>query len=322
MTPLSFSVLRILSDCRFHSGEDIAQTLGVSRASICNAAKSMAAANLTLDRVRGRGYRLSRPFEWLDRDSVMEMLAEKASRFDIAIRDSVDSTNSELLRENGPHARVLAAEMQTMGRGRMGRSWLSEPGGSLTFSLAWKFDRGAGFLSGLSLAVGIALARAMASCGIEGIRLKWPNDVLYQFHKVAGILIEVKGDMLGPTLAVIGMGINFRLSGAVRENIDQAVTGIDSIPGKSPGRNKLLAAILAELSDILETFEERGFEAFRQEWCDRHAYHMKQVRMKLPSGKTEEGRVVGVSEKGEILIESSRGRLAFASGEVSLRGIS
>ena len=322
MTPLSFSVLRILSDCRFHSGEDIARALGVSRASICNAAKSMAASNLTLDRVRGRGYRMSWPFEWLDRDSVTEMLAEKAGRFDIEIRDSVDSTNSELLRENGPHGRVLAAEMQTMGRGRMGRSWLSEPGGSLTFSLAWKFDRGAGFLSGLSLAVGIALARAMASCGIEGIRLKWPNDVLYQFHKVAGILIEVKGDMLGPTLAVIGMGINFRLSGAVRENIDQAVTGIDSIPGKSPGRNKLLAAILAELSDILETFEERGFEAFRQEWCDRHAYHMKQVRMKLPSGKTEEGRVVGVSEKGELLIESSRGRLAFASGEVSLRGIS
>ena len=321
MTPLSFSVLRILSDCRFHSGEDIAQTLGVSRASVCNAAKSMAASNLTLDRVRGRGYRLNRPFEWLDRNSVTEMLAEKAGRFNIEIRDSVDSTNSELLRENGPHGRVLAAEMQTMGRGRMGRSWLSEPGGALTFSLAWKFDRGAGFLSGLSLAVGIALARAMASCGIESIRLKWPNDVLYQFHKVAGILIEVKGDMLGPTLAVIGMGINFRLSKAIKENIDQAVTGIDSIPGKNPGRNKLLAAVLAELSDILETFEERGFEAFRQEWCDRHAYHMKPVRLKLPSGKTEEGRVVGVSEKGEILIESSRGKLAFASGEVSLRGI-
>ena len=122
MTPLSFSVLRILSDCRFHSGEDIAQTLGVSRASVCNAAKSMAASNLTLDRVRGRGYRLNRPFEWLDRNSVTEMLAEKAGRFNIEIRDSVDSTNSELLRENGPHGRVLAAEMQTMGRGRMGRS--------------------------------------------------------------------------------------------------------------------------------------------------------------------------------------------------------
>ena len=320
MNRLSFSALRILSDCRFHSGEDMAQALGVSRASICNAAKSMAASHLSIDRVRGRGYRLNRPFEWLDRDAVMA-LTGKAGRFDIEIRDSVDSTNSALLRENGPHGKVLVAEMQTMGRGRMGRSWLSEPGGSLTFSLAWKFDRGAGFLSGLSLAVGIALARAMASCGIESIRLKWPNDVLYQFHKVAGILIEVKGDMLGPTLAVIGMGINFRLSKAIKENIDQAVTGIDSIPGKNPGRNKLLAAVLAELSDILETFEERGFEAFRQEWCDRHAYHMKPVRLKLPSGKTEEGRVVGVSETGEILIESSRGRLAFASGEVSLRGI-
>ena len=319
MNRLSFSALRILSDCRFHSGEEIAQALGVSRASICNAVKSMAASNLSIDRVRGRGYRLNRPFEWLDRDAVMA-LAGKSDRLDIEIRDCVDSTNSELLRENGPHGKVLAAEMQTMGRGRMGRSWLSEPGGSLTFSLAWKFDRGAGFLSGLSLAVGIALARAMASCGIEGIRLKWPNDVLCQFRKVAGILIEVKGDMLGPTLAVIGIGINFRLYGAIRENIDQAVTGIDAITGKSPGRNRMLAAILSELSGILETFEEKGFEAFRNEWNDLHAYHMKQARLKLPSGRTEEGRVAGVSERGEVLIESSRGRLAFSSGEVSLRG--
>ncbi|MBY0577852.1 MAG: biotin--[acetyl-CoA-carboxylase] ligase [Burkholderiales bacterium] len=319
MTPLSFSMLRILSDCRFHSGEDIAKTLDVSRASICNAAKTLEAAGLEIDRIRGRGYRMSKALEWLDRGKILSLAG---SPFEIEICDIIDSTNSELLRANGPHGRIVAAEMQTNGRGRMGRAWHASPGGALTFSISWRFDRGAGFLSGLSLAVGVALVRAMKTCDIEGISLKWPNDMLYSFHKLAGILIEVKGDMLGPTTAVIGIGINFRLSGKVRENIDQAVIDLESIPCRQPGRNALFAAILRELEGALDAFETGGFEAFRQEWTAHHAYHMKPVRMKLPSGKVEEGIVAGVSERGEILLDTARGRLAFSSGEVSLRGAS
>lgn len=320
MTPLSFSMLRILSDGKFHSGEEIAKTLGVSRSSAWNAAKSIEEAGLALFRVKGRGYRLEKAFEWLDRGKIVRMLGRHP--LDIEILDEIDSTNSELLKRNGPHGKVVAAELQTMGRGRMGKPWVGEPGGSLTFSLAWKFDRGAGFLSGLSLAVGIALARAMKDCGIEGIKLKWPNDVLYNFHKLAGTLIEVKGDMLGPTLAVIGIGINFSLSDKAKESIDQAVIGIESMPVDNPGRNRLLSAILARLCDVLEIFEKSGFSPFKEEWSCLNAYDSKPVRVKLPSGKVEEGTLFGLSDNGEILIDSKHGRLAFASGEVSLRGIS
>ena len=316
MTPLSFSMLRILSDSRFHSGEDIAKRLGVSRSSVWNAAQSIEDTGIDLSRVKGRGYRLEKPIEWLDPEERPASCA-----FDVEIMDMIDSTNSELLRRNGPHGKVIAAELQTMGRGRMGRSWLGEPGGSLTFSLAWKFDRGAGFLSGLSLAVGIALARAMTDCGIEGIRLKWPNDVLYNFHKLAGILIEVKGDMLGPTLAVIGIGINFSLSDKTKQHIDQAVIGLSSMP-TNPGRNRLFFAVLARLFDVLTQFEKSGFAPFKEEWSRLNAYDMKPVKVRLPSGKIEEGSMAGVSDRGEILIDSDQGRIAFASGEVSLRGIS
>lgn len=322
MTPLAFSMLRMLSDCRFHSGETIAKTLDVSRASLSNAAKAIEVSGIELDKVRGRGYRLNTPIEWLDRDTVTRLLGEKARLFDIELRDSVDSTNTELLRTNAPHGKVLAAELQTGGRGRMGRSWLAEPGGSLIFSIAWRFDRGAGFLSGLSLATGVALVRAMKDCGIGDVCLKWPNDLLYQFHKLAGILIEVRGEMLGPTLAVIGIGINFRLSEKLKEGIDQAVIGIDSLPGPNPGRNRLLAAILSEISDVLERFSREGFAPFREEWSESHAYHLKQAKLRLPSGKIEAGRVCGVSDRGEILLETANGTLAFASGEVSLRGLS
>lgn len=318
MTPLAFSMLRILSDNRFHSGEDIAKSLDVSRASLCNAAKTVEASGIALDRIRGRGYRMNRAFEWLDGEAVSKMLGDKG--FDIEIRDSVDSTSSELMRSNGPHGKVLAAELQTGGRGRMGRAWMAEPGGSLTFSVAWKFERGASFLSGLALATGLALARAMQDCGLEGIALKWPNDLLYGFRKLAGILIEVKGDMLGPTFVVIGIGINFSLSEKTKEHIDQAVTCIDALPFADPGRNRLFAAILAELADVLEKFGKEGFAPFREEWSGYHAYHMRRARLRLPSGKTEEGMVCGVSEAGEILLDTDRGRLAFASGDVSLRG--
>ncbi|HQT26426.1 MAG TPA: biotin--[acetyl-CoA-carboxylase] ligase [Burkholderiales bacterium] len=310
-------MLRVLSDRRFHSGEDIAKMLDVSRASLSNAAKSMASCGIELDRIRGRGYRLNREFEWLDRDSVLGMMDEKGGQFDIEIRDSIDSTSSELLRTNAPHGRVLAAELQTDGRGRMGRAWLAEPGRSLTFSAAWKFDRGAGSLSGLGLATGLALVRAMKACGIDDVELKWPNDLLHRHRKLAGILIELKGDMLGPSHVVIGIGINFSLSDRMKESIDQAVTCIDSLPFMNPGRNRLFAAILSELRTVLETFGSEGFSPFREEWSECHAYHSKQVRLRLPSGKIAEGLVCGVNENGEILLDTG---LSFSSGEVSLRG--
>ncbi len=317
MTPLAFSMLRLLSDRRFHSGEDIAKSLDVSRASLSNAARSMQSCGITLDRVRGRGYRMNRDFEWLDRDAVVGMMGEKCRHFDIEIRDCIDSTSSELLRTNPPHGKVLAAELQTGGRGRMGRTWFAEPGRSLTFSAAWKFDQGAGFLSGLGLATGLSLVRAMKACGIGDIELKWPNDLLHRHRKLAGILIEVRGDMLGPSHVVIGIGINFSLSETMKERIDQAVVSIDSLPFTNPGRNRLFAAILCELSDMLEIFGKEGFAPFREEWSASHACHGKPVRIRLPSGKILEGRVCGVNEKGEILLEDGQ---SFSSGEVSLRG--
>lgn len=311
-------MLHILSDSRFHSGEDIAKTLGVSRASICNAAKILDDAGLDLDRIRGRGYRLAKCIAWLDMDRILSLSGHIP--FDIEIRNIIDSTNSELLRSNGSHGRILAAEMQTSGRGRMGRSWHSAPGGSLAFSASWRFERGAGQLSGLSLAIGVALIRAMKACGIESICLKWPNDVLFNFQKLAGILIEVKGDMLGPTATVIGIGINFRISDRIRDQIDQAVTDIESITGGKTDRNALFAAILRELADALNEFETCGFAPFREEWTRCHAYHMKPVRLRLPSGKIVEGVVTGVSEKGEILLGGGHGQQVFSSGEISLRG--
>lgn len=301
----------------------MAQRLGVSRASIWNALRALDDAGLALHKVRGRGYRLPDPPQWLDRESILAGLGSKADLFDLEVLETAESTNRTMMQKaalDAPHASCVVADLQTQGRGRRGRTWHGALGGSLTFSLLWRFQQGAGFLSGLSLAVGVALMRALSAYGVQDASLKWPNDVLHNYRKLAGVLIELQGDMHGPTAAVIGVGLNVRLPAGVRDRIDQAAVDLFSIGGASLlGRNQLLAHILAHLADVLQEFESEGFSGLREEWVGHHAYHGRNVRMMLPGGSYEEGCVSGVAEDGSLLLATPAGTKRFASGEIGLR---
>lgn len=325
MKPLAHRVLTCLSDGEFHSGENLARTLAVSRASVWHAVRELEAAGLEIYRVRGRGYRLAQALSMLDAREVSRQLGAAAARFTLEIVDSVDSTNTLLMRRaqaGAASATVIAAEVQSAGRGRQGRAWYSGIGDGLAFSLLWRFMQGAGFLAGLSLAVGVALARAFKKLGAEGVGLKWPNDVLWGGSKVAGILIEMQGDALGPSVAVIGIGINVRLSEAVRRRIDQDAADLESAAGRTLDRNAVLAAVLRELLDMLETFERRGFAPLRAEWERWHALQDRAVTVLLPDGRRENGIARGVAEDGALIVESSGALLRFHSGDVSVRAAS
>ena len=325
MKPLTFSILRLLADGEFHSGEEMARQLGVSRASVWQAMRFLDEAGVAVFRVPGRGYRLREPLQWIDRSQVMAALGDKAGIFELEVMDSVGSTNSLLLQkaaQGAPHGSCVVTEMQTAGRGRRGREWHANLGGSLTFSLLWRFNQGAGFLSGLSLAVGVALMRALGQSGVSGAGLKWPNDILYQHRKLAGILIELQGDMLGPSAAVIGIGLNLKLSERVLNRIDQGVVDIHSIIGMIPERNVILARLLSHLADVLGEFEEGGFPQLRGEWRRHHVYHEKPVRLIMPDGSQHEGRLLDVAEDGALLVDTAAGKKRFTSGEISLRGAS
>ena len=285
MNRLTFPALRLLSDSEFRSGEELARKLGVTRASISNALKDIEELGLRVFKVRGKGYRLPERMAWLDKHEVIAALGPKSRLFDLEILDVAESTNTLLLAEaarGAPGGRVIAAELQTRGRGRLGRPWHSSLGGGLTFSLLWRFDQGVGFLSGLSLAVGVALTRALESQGVGGVVLKWPNDVLVGGAKLAGILIELQADMLGPSAAVIGVGLNVRLPESVRSRIDQAATDL-SAAGRGPwDRNLLLAALLSP-GGRADRFCAGGFNGFRQE--DRPPrLSGKRTKLKLPDG--------------------------------------
>ncbi|MFZ1318324.1 MAG: biotin--[acetyl-CoA-carboxylase] ligase, partial [Candidatus Nitrotoga sp.] len=202
MKPLTFTLLRLLEDGKFHSGEMLAQRLGISRASVSNALHGVDGYGLALYSVPGRGYCLGNPPQWLDAALIARHLGGQAGQFQIEIFDSLPSSNTLLLQraaQGAPSGSVLAVELQSGGRGRLGRSWHSGLGNALTFSLLWRFELDLSALSGLSLAVGVALIRALHALGIANVRLKWPNDVLGgDGGKLAGILLEAQGDMLGP----------------------------------------------------------------------------------------------------------------------------
>lgn len=252
--------------------------------------------------------------------AISNALGDLACRFDVDVLDECDSTNTLLLSraEAGAAAgSVVAARHQTAGRGRRGRSWLSEPGDSLTFSLLWRMP-GNESLSGLSLATGLAIAKSLESFGAGDIMLKWPNDVLANGRKLAGVLIEVVAGTR-PAAVVIGVGINLRLPKAMPDNIRQAATALaDSLMhGADP--NALLASMLAELHNVLQRFGEHGFAGLHSEWSARHAFQGQAVRLFSDFSPPLDACCRGVDSDGALLLETAAGMQRIISGEVSLR---
>jgi BirA family biotin operon repressor/biotin-[acetyl-CoA-carboxylase] ligase len=322
MKALTSSDLRRLADGEFHSGEALAKSLDFSRASVWNAIRDLEAAGIEVYKVHGRGYRLPYPISLLDRSAIERCLGEHAARFTLDVRESVASTNTALLERaaaGAPGGTVLAAEWQSGGRGRLGRSWHAGVGEALTFSLLWRFARGAGGLAGLSLAVGVAIVRGLAAAGVAGAALKWPNDVLWRDAKLAGILTELAGDALGPTAAVIGIGLNVRLSQATRARIGQPAADLETASGAAPDRNASLAHLLVELARVLQAFEKDGFAPLRAEWQRLHALQGRRVTLLLPDGTRRSGAARGAAEDGAFLLETRAGVERFHSAEISLR---
>lgn len=324
MSELTFRALRALADGRFHSGEDVARALGRSRATLSEALKQAPELGVEIFSVRGKGYKLAAPIEFLDTRAIDERLAAEGSRVRLQVAEQVDSTSTRLLElaaAGAPSGTCLAAEWQSAGRGRRGRSWVATVGGSLTFSLLWRFERGAGHLGGLSLAAGVAVARALVECGVARAQVKWPNDVVTDFRKLAGILVETSGEIQGPTVAVVGVGVNYRLGERAIDRIDQPVADVAGCASPVPSRSELLAALLSHLGRVLDDFDRRGFAGVRDEWRALHAYQGRPVRVVPPRDAPFEARVADVAPDGALVVETADGRsVALASAEISLRG--
>lgn len=319
MSPFLLAVLQRLSNEQFTSGEAIARQLGCSRATVHNAVQEAGSVGVAVHAVQGRGYRLVEPMSWLDAEGLSLQLETLGFRFHFF--DQVESTNTFLLdeaRRGAPHRTVAIAEWQSQGRGRRGRSWQTPLGNSLAFSLLWRSGRPAAELSGLSLAVGAVLVGELQRMGLEHARVKWPNDILVHGEKLAGVLIELAGDMLGPSTAVIGLGINLRGGGGLTQALGQQVTDLCHHLGPVD-RNEVFLALLHVLDACLALFEREGFSAFREDWNARHAYRERPVEVLTGQGERIAGHALGVDEQGALLLQTPEGVRRFHAGEVSLR---
>jgi BirA family biotin operon repressor/biotin-[acetyl-CoA-carboxylase] ligase len=242
--------------------------------------------------------------------------AGPARQVAIEIVAETGSTNADLLARApllaGPV--LLLAERQTAGRGRSGRAWQSDAGASLTFSVAWKFARALPQLVGLPLAVGVAIADALHACGVKA-ELKWPNDVLLDGRKLAGVLIETSAAPDG-VWAMVGIGINLALPPALAARIDIPAAALPPLP---VGRDALLAALLNTLAQALADFDAAGLAPFTGRWNALHAWRGEQVAV-LDHGRVRQhGAAVGIDDAGRLLIDTADGQIAVLSGDVSLR---
>lgn len=326
LPPLLLPLLKRLSDGKFHSGQALAMDYAISRATVFNLIQQAEALGLRIHAVRGKGYQLADPVSWLDESELQSRLTSMGHPYVLNAVLETASTNTSLFQQalgGAAHRSVLYADYQNKGRGRRGRDWQAPLGGGLTFSVLWRFDSGVSQLSGLSIVIGLALARALAQfCPAKAklpIQLKWPNDVLAGYRKLAGILVEVQGEVSGPSFAVIGIGINQHLPASFREDIDQAVVDLVEMDVHA-SRAELMAAILAELAAAMQQFEQHGMRSALEQWPAWHAHEGREVMLRAPDGNSHTGLARGLDEAGNLLLKMPGGETRkFGAGEVSLR---
>ena len=320
-------VVRQLADGKLHSGEALAQALGISRAAVWKAVrKADDILGLEVRSVRGRGYCLAEPLELLDPERILTAIPHQARhRIErLEIYDDIDSTNSHLIREaqqGAPSGTLCLAERQTAGRGRRGRTWVSPFGTNLYLSLLWRYPFGPAGLGGLSLAAGTAVAGVLEAEGVPDIALKWPNDILWRRRKLAGLLLEVAGEAQGPSLVVVGLGLNVRLGAAQAAGIDQPWVDLDSVPGPAANSRNRLAARLAErLTGVMERYSAEGLGPFLPEWERFDLYRGEPVEIRMGE-RTYSGIHAGVTPEGALRLDVDGSIETFQAGEVSLRPV-
>ena len=317
-------MLQPLADGRFHSGDELGAHLGVGRGAIWKTIRTLRAMGVDVFALRGKGYRLAAPMDLLDPERIRDQLHPQARPLlgEFEVLPEIDSTNNYLVRsavQRPGSGHTCFAESQTQGRGRRGRTWISPFGANIYFSVLWRFPRPPEAMQGLSLAVGVAVARALEAAGVSGIGVKWPNDIVVNDRKLGGVLMELSGEATGPSCMVVtGVGINRGMPQASGAEIDQAWTDLLAIGDAQCGRNTLAANLLSQVLLALRQFADDGFEPFLRPWLERDATRGRQVELHSGS-EPMVGIAEGVDASGALLLNTKSGRRRILSGEISLR---
>jgi BirA family biotin operon repressor/biotin-[acetyl-CoA-carboxylase] ligase len=315
------SLIALLADGSAHSGEALALTLGMSRAAVWKKIEALRELGLEVDGQAGSGYVLARPIERLDAARLRNDVspATRAALRDLRVVPVIDSTNAALRAEAGHLASgsLLLAEAQTAGRGRRGRAWASPFAAGFLGSLFWRFERGLADLGGLSLAVGIALAEAWRTHGLD-VQVKWPNDLWIGGRKLAGLLIEAGGEFHGPSHVVVGLGLNIALPTSLGDSFEPPATDLGMHMPVPMSRHAAVVVCIDALFAALSEFERSGFAAFAARWHGVDALADAAVAVHASQGAWT-GIARGIDDRGRLQVEVDGRLRCVDAGEVSIR---
>ena len=317
-------VLNQLEHTRYHSGQDLAKLFGVTRATIHNCILRIIAMGIAVDRVRGKGYKLLAPLDLLDAALIKSQLTSSVKKglTQLEILHEVDSTNRYINDYSLPEAKhfsVVLAEMQSAGKGRRGREWVSPYGANIYMSVLWPLQKSLSEVGGLSPLLSMCLLHALQGMGVTGLGLKWPNDIYCHNKKLAGLLIECSGEVNGASKMVIGIGVNVRMSQQANIKIDQAWTDIIShTSNKAITRNEIAAQLLNHLYDALCEFDSAHIDDIATQWAKWDILKDKPVILHTLKEDIH-GIARGIDAHGYLLLETNNTLQRISAGDVSLR---
>lgn len=308
----TYGVLHCLADGQFHSGEALAALMGTSRANVWKVVQRLQALDIPITARKGKGYVLAHGLDLLDPDIILANLPKKL-HCELAIFPELPSTNRyvlQLIRHGIRSGYVCLSEMQHAGYGRRNDHWESPFAQNIYLSLYECLENNIASLTTLPLVAAIAVQRMLVHLGIENVQLKWPNDVLVAGRKLAGVLVEVVSNALGPCHTVIGVGLNVHM----KQKKNSPWVSLAQLYAGPLQRNKLVAMQITELRHAIAQLQREGFEGFLQEWHLTDALRGHYIEVQTPQGKFK-AQALGISADGALHIKAN-GQEDFLRGAV------
>jgi BirA family biotin operon repressor/biotin-[acetyl-CoA-carboxylase] ligase len=321
-------LLGLLADGQLHSGSELAAELGVTRSAVWKHMRQLESLQLEVVAQAGQGYRLTEPLELLDRQQIFSAYSSDLARNRCGMPNVLwvsDSTSDHLLQQSAPdsgRAQVCLAEYQSAGRGRRGRQWFAPVGSGICLSVAWTFAASPANLSCLGLATGVGVLRALHKAGVPSAQLKWPNDIVVNGGKLAGILIDVRGEAGGPLQVVAGVGVNYR----VNMRTEQAITESGGIKPASllasgaavAGRNATAALLAEEISAVMSSYVANGFTSYAEEWNASDCLAGRVIEAQS-DGEVLTGTAQGIAEDGRLKLQVDGKLHHLVTGDITIR---